>query len=391
MNESKVLNLRVNKSLSVYKTQVKRRAQGMLKYDYLVPAGYYQEQWDWDGFFIGVALSSELPSEAIYLRNWALNYLDAADETGFTAGCVTPQGPETGHRLFLMKPFLAQGVFLASKFLNDYSWIKLYWPILKKIVLYRERHRWSKKYGLAVLKNSMETGADDNVAALSYPDNTVIAADINTYILREYKAMTLLARTLHKKSDEAAFRVRYENVKRNILLHLWHSEDKIFYNRSISTEAYIKRVSFSDFVPLWDGIAPRADGAASIRQYLLNPQHLWSTYGLRTLSKKDPEYNNVNRIKPYSNWQGPVWPIANYLYIHALLNYGFTKEASENAVKITRLILSDIEKSGGMHENYDAETGKPLAAPNFVSWNLLVNNLFDEVENNYNPFKLDNG
>ena len=29
-------------------------ADGYLKYDYLIPAGYYHELWDWDGFFIGV-------------------------------------------------------------------------------------------------------------------------------------------------------------------------------------------------------------------------------------------------------------------------------------------------------------------------------------------------
>ncbi len=28
-------------------------------------------------------------------------------------------------------------------------------------------------------------------------------------------------------------------------------------------------------------------------------------YGLRSLSKQDPDYNNAAIIVPYSNWQGP--------------------------------------------------------------------------------------
>lgn len=378
----------IKSKFDAYKTRVKRRANGVLTYDYLVPSGYYQEQWDWDGFFIGVALTSEFSSEAIYLRNWALNYLNAADKTGFTAGCVTPKGPETGHRLFLMKPFMAQGILIAGRALNDFSWVLPYWEILKKIVLYRQTHRWNETYGLGVLKNSMETGADDNVAALNFPDNTIIAADMNTYILREYKAMNILAKFLEKHADQTEFEKHYEAVKNNILKHLWNDEDKVFYNLSTETGKHIKRISFSNFVPLFEELATLKNGQESIKRYLLNSEEMWSNHGMRTLSKKDPEYNNVNRIKPYSNWQGPIWPIANYLYIQALNQYDFQEEALEAAVIITKLVLADIEKTGGMHENYDAENGEPLAAPNFVSWNLLLNNIIEEVQTKRNPFLL---
>jgi hypothetical protein len=74
------------------------------------------------------------------------------------------------------------------------------------------------------------------------------------------------------------------------------------------------------------------------------------------------------------------------MYMQGLLNYGFQKEAIILAKNISAIVINDINTSGGMHENYDAETGKPLAADNFVSWNLLVGNMLDEAENNKNPF-----
>jgi hypothetical protein len=35
-----------------------RPAEGYLKHDYLIPAGFYKQMWDWDGFFIGCYLAS---------------------------------------------------------------------------------------------------------------------------------------------------------------------------------------------------------------------------------------------------------------------------------------------------------------------------------------------
>jgi hypothetical protein len=41
-----------------------------------------------------------------------------------------------------------------------------------------------------------------------------------------------------------------------------------------------------------------------------------------------------------------------------------------------------------MHENYDAENGQPLAAPNFISWNILFDNCLNEIINNRQPFEI---
>lgn len=380
------LSQQIKTTLAPFKAFIKRKAQGHIPYDYLVPAGPYQEQWDWDAFFMGVGLSAEISSEAIYLRNWALNYIINARPNGKVAGCLTAKGFD--ERLNHMKPFLAQGTYLAGKFLKDYSFLKKLWTKLKKVVLYREKHLWNRKYDLGVWYDSMESGADNNIAALDYPKATVVATDLNTLIYREYKAMSLLAKILGKKKDEKWFGERAKVVKKNFNKYLWNETDKIYYNLYAKTGEHIKRVSYSSFIPLFGKLAPPKKGSAMIKKYLISREYMWSDYGIRTLAKNDPDYNNKNIIKPYSNWQGPVWPIANYMYMHGLLNYGFQKEAIELAQKISNLVLTDIKTSGGMHENYDAETGKPLAAPNFVSWNILVGNMLEEAVNNKNPFAI---
>ena len=370
--------------LSPFKASIKRRANGHLPYDYLVPAGPYQEQWDWDAFFMGVALSAEISSEAIYLRNWALNYILNAKENGKVAGCLTAKGYD--ERLNHMKPLLAQGAYLSGKFLNDFSWLKNHWNKFKKIVLYREKHLWHKKYDLGVWYDSMESGADNNIAALDFPPKTVLATDLNTFIYREYLAMSKLAGILNKYKDEVFFSKRAKEIKSNFNRYFWNKNDQIYYNIDVRTGEFIKRISYNCLIPLFGKLATPEQASIFVKKYVLSPDHFWSEYGLRTLSKSDPDYNNRNIIKPYSNWQGPVWPIANYMYFQGLLNYGFRKEAITLSGKISNLVITDIKESGGMHENYDAETGKPLAAPNFVSWNLLVGNMLEEAVENKNPF-----
>ena len=376
----------LQKELDCRKGLVKRRAQGFLKHDYLVPGGPYAEQWDWDGFFVGMALASQIPSEAIYLKNWALNYLEKVQLAGFTPGLLTPDGVD--RRLKHIKPFLAQGCYFASKYLEDFSWVLPYWEKLKKAVEYREKVYFDKKFGLGCWYDAMESGADNNPAVHGYENGSILAADLNTFLYREYLALAFLAKRLKKRKDIQKYRKKAEMLRRSILKQLWDKEDETFYNRDRKTGEFVKRVTYSNVIPLWAGIVPQTWGRQMVKRYILNPEYLWARYGIRCLSKNDKDYNQANTIKPYSNWQGPVWPIVNYLTMHALLNYGFQREAQRLAVIISRLCLEDIKRSGGMHENYNADTGKPLAAPNFVSWNLLVGQMISEAKSGNNPFRI---
>lgn len=386
-SNQKLINL-IKQAIGAKKYLIKRPAKGVLLYDYLVPGGFYDEQWDWDGFFMGVCLASELSTEAVYLRNWALNYFHLADKNGYTPGCVTPKGAESGHRAFQMKPFITQGVYIASKHLKDFSWIKPHYKTLKTMVNYREKNLWNKDLDLGVWYDWVESGADNNPSILNFPKGTIVATDVNTFILREYKAMAKIAKELGKNKDIQYFSKRAKTIKQNILKYLWNKKGQSFYNFNPKTGKHIKYVTYSNLIPLWENIAPKKNGVSMIKKYVLNPKKLWSKHGIRTLAADDPLYNQAKIITPYSNWQGPVWPIANYIHMHGLLNYGFQKKTINLARRITLLCLADIKKTGGMHECYNAETGEGLAAPNFVSWNILVANMLKEVIEKKNPFAI---
>ncbi len=366
-----------------------RPAEGFIKYDYLIPAGYYKQMWDWDGFFIGNHLAQQSPEQAKYLKWWVLDFAGAIDQDGYVAGCITTKGPRPLMGKFAMKPFLAQGALIASERMGDYTWVQPVWESLRKVITYREQTQFDPKYGLFFWENAISSGADNNVA-LTNDDkdkSAILATDISTFQLREYQAMAQLADQLGHPDQAAEYRQKAAALKAAMLKHMWFPRESMFYNLRRDTGKPVKRISYSNFVPLIDDILPEKSAQEMIRRYLWNKQYMLAPYGIRSLSKQDPDYNNISEIVPYSNWQGPIWINANYLDYIALQRYGFHKEAAELSGILGRMVVADIKKWGSMHECYDAETGLGLAPTpeqsenhvftGFVGWNLLAQDMLE--------------
>jgi neutral trehalase len=380
-----------------------RPAEGYLRYDYLIPAGYYKQMWDWDGFFIGSHLAHQSRNQAKYLKGWVLGFAGAIDKEGYVAGMITTKGPvplNGKFGKFAMKPFLAQGAVIAAERLGDYQWVAPIWANLRRVTTYRENTQYDPKWELFFWENAMQSGADNNVALINDPKDpdAILAADLCTFQLREYKAMARLAEMLGKKPEVEEYQQKAANLRVAMLKHLWFGQDAMFFNLRRDNGKPVQHISYSNFVPLIEDILPAADARAMIRRYLWNPDHMLAPHGLRSLSRQDPAYNNVSMIDPYSNWQGPVWINANYLDFIALKRYGFDDEARDLASILGRLILADIHKWGSMHECYHAETGEGLAPtpeqskdgvfPGFVGWNLLVQDML-QCETKGDCFLLD--
>jgi alpha,alpha-trehalase len=364
--------------------QTVRPADGYIRYPYLIPAGYYTQMWDWDGFFIGLHWANQDPADAKYLRDWVLSFAGSADADGYVAGCITSKGPRPLFGKFAMKPFLAQGALFAAQSLHDYEWVRPVWPAMQRILEYRKRTQYDAKWGLWFWDNAMQSGADNNAALTNDPKDrsAILAVDASVYAMREYLAMATLADKLGHHDDALNYRKQAAATRNAILAQLWSASDAVFLNRRRDTGARIHVISWSSFLPLVDGLLPLADARRMIRCHMLNPDEMRSRYGIRSLSKDDPNYNNEAVITPYSNWRGPIWINANLLDWMALRRYGFHDEAHWLAVSVAGILHRDIAKWGSMHEDYSAETGEGLAPTptqspggkfaGFVGWNLLA-------------------
>lgn len=364
------------------KRDIVKPAKGLLKHEYLVPSGPYFQLFDWDSYFMGVALSYDGSGRP--LANSVKDFLEFVGTNAYEPGYVPREiAPDALWALPEMcKPFLAQAAWRASETMGSVEWLRPYYKRLALTLRFWENTRRSPD-GLFRWFNGVESGVDNNPAVSDSPANTTEGVDLQCYIYREYRAMALIAGKLGKPRDADEYRKKAAALKRLIQERMWSESAGMFLNIDSRTGKFVRIKTWTNFVPLWAKIATQAQANKTIREHLLNPKEFWARYGVRTVAADEPLYN------PRSGyWRGPVWVISNYLLMHGLMNYGFGAQAKSLAQKTVSLLILDLKKSGGMNENYDPDNGAPRSAGHFVSWNLLAEHMVQEASTGKDPTAL---
>ena len=367
-----------------------RPAFGAIPNPYLIPGGFYTQQWDWDAYFMANHLCNRRPPKPQYLKYWVDNFLSIFDPEEDTPACVRADEKILRHPSLILKPFLARGAARAMKDNDDFAWGREVFPKVLMTVERWEKVRRDEPTGLFFWYDSMMSGADNNPAVGDAEEdrNQVLSCDVNAYLYAEYLALSGMAELLGFNDKAEVCEKKAEALKAAILKHLYHEDENMFWNRRRDGRV-IRRNAFSNYLPLTYGLLDDVEkGRALLRDRLMSRQML-SRYGVRSLAQDDPDYNNECMIVPYSNWQGPVWVVANYLHTLALDRYGLREEAREVTRRVADVLLKDLHNCGSLHENYCAECGGGLAPDadmnkgregGFVSWNLLI---VDMLEDNF--------
>lgn len=372
------------------KQKIVRQPAGILKHEYLVPAGPYTQLFDWDTYFMGVALSYD--RIGMPLEDSVKDFLDATDEDYATRGFTPREIATNGFDALpqMCKPFLTQMALRASETLHDYDWLReasgesghTYYQKLGDTLTFWELARRSPD-GLFRWFNGLESGVDNGPAVSNDPADVTEGVDLQCYMYREYLAMGAIAARLDEPADAKMYRAKARELAELVSAKMWSNGDGMFLNidsRDSRTRKFVRIKSWTNFVPLWAGIATKAQATTMIEGHLLNRREFWSPNGVRTLAATEPLYN------PRSGyWRGPVWVLSNYLLMHGLENYGYKTQAIELARETVRLLINDLHRTGGMNENYNPETGAPDAAGNFVSWDLLGEHMMEEAQTGADP------
>ena len=373
-----------------FKNNIVKPATGILKHEYMVPAGPYTQLFDWDTYFMGVALSYDKVGEP--LENSVKDFLDFTDENygtkGYTPREISVDAPDALPQM--CKPFLAQMALRASQTLDDYKWLGArsgdtrltYYQKLADTLAFWDLARRSPN-GLFRWFNGVESGVDNNPGVSDDPADATEGVDLQCYIYREYLAMAILAEKVGNPADTEVYAQKARDLAERIRTKMWSARAGMFLNIDSRTGKFVETKTWTNFVPLWTGIATKAQANEMIRAHVLNPHEFWSPNGIRTIAHTEPLYN------PHSGyWRGPVWILSNYLVMHGLENYGYKKEAMQLANETVAVLLRDLRATGGMNENYNPETGRPDAAGHFVSWDLLAEHMIEEAQSGADPMAL---
>lgn len=341
-----------------------------------------------------------------YLRFLIDNILTYQQDDGNTPSVLhVDRGPRFIEPPYHAQPFLFQGAFLYVRQTGDTAWGKSVFDKLTKYLDYYENN-YSAAFGLKRWRVGWMGGLDNDVVTAFLPPDTIASSDINAWFYIELLAAQKLAKLLERSKEADLFARRSKKHREIVNDKLWYGKMNSYSAFSLCDGSPLFSSSFGDvpseigqfafqsssnLFPLYARMADPDSARAMIKTYVVNEKHFWSPYGIRSLSKASEYFNNAvwgnpsrfgdHRRTNESNWQGPVWIPINYFTFHALRHYGFTQEARILADRTVDVLAKCIKLKlvEPFSENFNSETGEPLYASRYASWNLLGDTLHDDL------------
>jgi putative isomerase len=396
-----------------------REPAGLLRHPYVDPGGPYGDNlWDWDSFWSLRAAAAmthdpDFASDAPAWRARVLrhgggvldNWLDHQGADGSVPILATPKDVDwfdsrPDPRRNMAKPVLGQLALLLAHEGAPAAAVRRWCHGLDRYHRCFEQ-RYADPSGLYVWANDVAIGGDDDPTTWGRPPFSSAAIFLNALLHADLRAAGEVARRVGE--DALAERVAGQAARLAdaVQRHLWDERDGFFYTLDVQTRArpephryfgtlhqnltpgwpglLLKVMTWSGFLALWAGLATPAQAERMVREHLLNPGRFWSEWGPRTLSRDERMYDPATSRGNPSNWLGPVWVVSSYTIWEGLRSYGFHGEARQVAERTIALMGRAQERDGAWHENFNPETGDGVAGRGFVSWNLLLHLMLDDV------------
>ncbi|EJU05594.1 glycoside hydrolase [Dacryopinax primogenitus] len=201
------------------------------------------------------------------------------------------------------------------------------------------------------------------------------------------RTMKQIAGYIGQDEDEAEYAAIEEAIITNIDDLHWNKEEKMYCDASVNEEDDSYHVCHRGYIslfPLLLGLLPPdSPHLGSVLELMHDRQHLWSPYGIRSLSASHPLFG-----KDEDYWRGAIWMQMNYMALASLKNI-YTQQPGPYQ-KLAHQIYSDLrhniiknthkefERTGYVWEQYDASTGEGRRSHPFTGWTSLVTLIISE-------------
>jgi glycogen debranching enzyme len=168
-------------------------------------------------------------------------------------------------------------------------------------------------------------GWKDASDAVVYPDGSQVKqpkalCELQGYVFDAWMRMAEVFDALGEPGRAAELRRKAATLQARFEERFWCEEIGSYAFGLDPDKQPIRTVASNAGHCLWSGIAS-PEHAARVVERLLQPD-MWSGWGIRTLSARNPAYN------PFSYQLGSVWPHDNGIIALGLKRYGFAAEAA---------------------------------------------------------------
>ncbi|KPV71697.1 glycoside hydrolase family 63 protein, partial [Rhodotorula graminis WP1] len=239
----------------------------------------------------------------------------------------------------------------------------------------REAYRWRGRTADHVLTS----GLDDFPRAVP-PHAGELHVDLASWMAFFSRTMRDVADFLGEEDDVDDFDEQFEAIVGNIDDLHWSDEQQMYCDASVDDDDESYHVCNAGYVSLFPFLLsllpPSSPHLGATLELLRDEAHLWSPYGLLSLSKAHPLFG-----KGENYWRGPIWIQMNYLALAALNNYAkepgpYQVRAAEIYAELRNNVISNVfqewERTGTVWEQYNAATGQGQRSDPFTGWTSLV-------------------
>jgi glycogen debranching enzyme len=175
-------------------------------------------------------------------------------------------------------------------------------------------------------------GWKDSGDSIVYPDGSLVRGpkalcELQGYVYDAWMRMAEVFEALGKLRRAKELRDKAATLFKQFNDTFWDDEEEFYALTLDGDKKKVTTVASNAGHCLWAGIVP-PERAAKVVKRLMQPD-MWSGWGIRTLSAKNPAFN------PYNYQTGSIWPHDNAIIAIGFRRYGFGAEAARIARDIS--------------------------------------------------------
>lgn len=179
--------------------------------------------------------------------------------------------------------------------------------------------------------------------------------------------------------DMATYQNHLRNVKKNLEIVHWEQKQNVYCDTVMqnSVHTYVCHKGYISIFPFLTGhMNPDHPNLPAVLDLLHDPEHLWTPYGIRSLSPESEDYGVGN-----SNWRSPIWVNINYMAIEQLLHLTKSTGPSQQRCReiyielrsnIVHTVFNSWIQTGNVWEQYNPMGGHGQRTQHFTGWTALV-------------------
>ncbi|KAF7560978.1 hypothetical protein G7046_g3168 [Stylonectria norvegica] len=239
----------------------------------------------------------------------------------------------------------------------------------------KEAYRWRGRTETHVLTSGL-----DDYPRPQPPHPGELHVDLMSWVGLMSKSLMNIADALGMAEDVDEYKKTLNAIEHNLNDLHWSEKEGCYCDATIDEFEEHTLVCHKGYISLFPFLVglmkPDDPKLGKILDLIGDEQHLFSPYGLRSLSVQDEFYGTNENY-----WRSPIWMPVNYLALSQLRNIAtqdgpFKAKAQDLFSRLRTNIVNTVyrswEETGFAWEQYNPETGAGQRTQHFTGWTSLV-------------------